>query len=355
MIENVDLIELTQNWGEPAGPRNHVVVTSRVRHARNIERIAFPPRASKDDLRRVCETVDRLIRNNSALTDFKRVEIDACTGTQRGFLKESHIISAELEQGGEYRVLHLNQERSSAIMVNEEDHLRMYCMRSGFQLGPVLEQINAIDSVLSRSLNYAFSEKYGYLTTCPSNVGTGMRASAMLHLPGLVMTQQIEEIIKLLPQSGLTVRGYYGEHSEFLGDFYQVSNEVTLGKTEEQIIESLEGAVGQLMAQEEAAQAALFEKKRPYVEDVIWRAYGQLTNARIMSSAEAFRLLSPIRLGIGRGFFGALTHHDLNRLFVAVQPAHLQMAQTGAAGVEERDIARARFLQGVFGRLQSGN
>jgi protein arginine kinase len=351
----MDIINLTKNWAEPAGPVSHVVVTSRVRQARNIERVSFPPRADKEDLRRICDSVDRLLRSDATAGRFARVEIPQCTALERAFLKESHIISPELEQAGEYRILYLDPQRSCAIMVNEEDHLRMYCLRSGLQLIPVLEEINAIDAVFGRSLKYAFSEKYGFLTTCPSNVGTGTRASVMLHLPGLVMTGQIEEIVKNLPQSGLTVRGYYGEHSEFLGDFYQISNEVTLGKTEEQIIQALQTAIEQIVAREEAARNILFDKKRAYVEDVIWRAYALLTHARVMASSEAFKLLSPIRLGIERGYFPSLTHHRLNHLIVEAQPAHLQVAQGGEIGVEERDIARARLLRGAFTALDTHN
>lgn len=347
--------KLIEKWAEPAGPMSHVVVSSRVRHARNLERVAFPPRASKEDLRRVCDSVDRLIRSNEGLGDLARIDINACSSVERTFLKESHIISPELEQGGKHRILYIDQKRSCVVMVNEEDHLRMYCLRSGFQLVPVLQEINTIDAIFGRSLNYAFSEKYGYLTTCPSNVGTGIRASVMLHLPGLIMTQQIEEILKHVPQSGMTVRGYYGENSEFLGDFYQISNEVTLGKTEEEIVQTLQAVIEHLIAKEEAARETLFEKKRWYVEDVIWRAYALLTHARIMTSSESFKLLSPIRLGIARSYFPTLTHHRLNQLIVAVQPAHLQLAKGAEIGTEERDIARAQLLRAAFNSPNAHN
>lgn len=344
-----DIARITEKWAEPEGPRSHVVVSSRVRHARNLEQLAFPPRADAEDLRLVCESVDRLMRDTSPLGVFARIDIDSCSGLQRAYLKESHIISPELEQGGAHRVLYIDQRRSCVVMVNEEDHLRMYCLRSGLQLQPAFEEINAIDTALGKSLKYAYSEKYGYLTTCPSNVGTGMRGSVMLHLPGLVMMHQIDEVAKSVSQYGMTVRGYYGENSEFLGDFYQISNEVTLGKSEQEIIDLLVTVMEQIIRQEEAARDRLFDKKRAYVEDVIWRAYALLTHARIMASAEAFKLLSPIRLGIERGYFQALTHHRLNQLIVAVQPAHLQIAGGGEGGAEDRDLARARFLRSAFG------
>jgi protein arginine kinase len=349
----VDVFRLTERWAGPDGPLSHVVVSSRVRHARNLDRVAFPPHAAKDDLRRVCESVDRLIRGDSTLGGFARIDLNAFSGLERTFLKESHIISPELEQAGEFRVLYVDPARSCAIMVNEEDHLRMYCLRAGFQIVPVLESINAIDAVFGQSLHYAFSEKYGFLTTCPSNVGTGMRASVMLHLPGLVMTHQIEELLKNMPKAGLAVRGYYGENSEFLGDFYQVSNEVTLGKTEDEIVQSLQAVIQHLISREEAARNILFEKKRWYADDIIWRSYALLTHARIMASSEAFKLLSPVRLGIERGYFPTLTHHQLNQMIVAVQPAHLQVAEGREIGVEERDIARAQLLRKIFSSLET--
>ncbi|MCX8038779.1 MAG: protein arginine kinase [Candidatus Sumerlaeia bacterium] len=351
----MDIVSLTENWAEPPGPSAHVVVSSRVRLARNLERIIFPSHADTKDLRQVCDAVDRLVRNETALREFERIDISACRAVERMFLRENHIISPELEQSSEFRVLHLNPKRSCAIMVNEEDHLRMYCLRSGLQLTPALEEINAVDAVVGRSLRYAYSEKYGFLTACPSNVGTGMRASVMLHLPGLVMTRQIEEIIKVIPHRGLAARGYYGENSEFLGDFYQISNEVTLGKTDTEIIEELQSFIEGLVSREEAARASLLEKKHWQVEDVIWRAYGVLTHARIMSSKEAFQLLSPIRLGIERGHFPPLTHHRLNRFIVAMQPGHLQIAEGKEMTALERGIARARFLRSVFSELKTTN
>ncbi len=351
----MDVVRLTENWAEPPGPVSHVVISSRVRLARNLERIVFPPHADSKDLRQVCEAVDRLIRSEAALKEFARIDIGACRAVERMFLRENHIISPELEQGGEFRVLHFDPKRSCAIMVNEEDHLRMYCLRSGLQLTAAWEEIHAVDTVVGRSLCYACSDKYGFLTACPTNVGTGMRASVMLHLPGLVMTRQMDEIIKTIPHHGLAVRGYYGENSEFLGDFYQISNEVTLGKTDVEILEGLQKFIERLVSREEAARASLLDKRHWQVEDVIWRAYGVLTHARIMSSKEAFQLLSPIRLGIERGYFPTLTHHRLNRFIVAMQPGHLQIAEGSEMPPVERGLARARFLRSVFSELKTAN
>lgn len=356
-----EISHLIEDWTGPEGPESHVVVTSRVRHARNFDRLPFPPCAEAKDLERVCNKIDGLIKGASSLGAFRRLDLSACTPLERMFLKESHVISPELEHGGEHRSLYINRERSCAVMVNEEDHLRMYCLLSGLQLEAALSRINTIDETFSKSLQYAFSDKYGFLTACPSNVGTGMRASVMLHLPGLVMMGKIEEIINSLPQTGmsvrghLAVRGYYGENSEFLGDFYQISNEVTLGKTELEILELLQSIVSQIIQKEVDAREALFTKKKWYAEDVIWRAYAILTHARILESSEAFKLLSPIRLGIEKGYFSFLTHHQLNRLVVAVQPAHVQLAEGENCSVEQRDIARARFLRSAFQQMDSQN
>jgi protein arginine kinase len=351
----MDVSQLTEAWAQPAGPDIDVVVSSRVRHARNLDKVPFPPRADKEDLRRVAEAVERQLAGEVVLKDFTRVDVNALNAVERAFLKESNVISPEMELGGEYRLLYLNPKRKCVVMVNEEDHLRMYCVLSGFQLQAALEDINSVDEAFGRSLTYAFSDKYGYLTTCPSNVGTAMRASVMVHLPGLVMMRQVDDILKPVSKKGLTARGYYGENSEFLGDFYQVSNEVTLGKTEGEIIESLQSVVQNLIERERAARMNLFQKKLWYVEDVVWRAYALLTHARIMSSNEAFKLLSPIRLGIERGYFSSLSHYRLNQLVVAVQPAHIQMTAGAQSGTEERDLARARFLRNAFSSRDAGN
>jgi len=352
---DMDVTKLTEKWALAAGPENHIVVTSRVRLARNLAMAPFPPRAEKEGLRRVAEAVDTLIGKHPELRGFMRVDVGALSPLERAFLKEGYIISPEMELGGEHRVLYLDQLRHCVIMINEEDHLRMYCLRAGLQTDPSLEEISRIDGIFGRALNYAFSDKYGYLTTCPSNVGTGMRASVMLHLPGLAMTRQVEEALKAAPPSGLTVRGYYGENSEFLGDFYQISNEVTLGRTEGEIVTVLQGMIRQVIERETAARKHLFQRKQTYVEDVIWRAYGALTHARIMNSTEACKLLSPMRLGIERGYFSTLSHHELSQLIVAVQPAHIQLSAGSQTGAEERDVARAQFLRSKFSRLDANN
>ncbi|MCX7017144.1 MAG: ATP--guanido phosphotransferase, partial [Candidatus Sumerlaeota bacterium] len=285
-----------------------------------------------------------------------RVAIDDLAPNERHYLVESHLISAEMEKGGAGRLVFFSPDIRMSLLVNEEDHLRLQCFRAGFRLHEVLDALNELDGELDASLDFAFHEQFGYLTACPTNVGTGLRVSVMLHLPALVMTNTVEEIIQYVPQSGFTVRGFYGENSEFLGDFFQISNEVTLGKTEDRICMELEKLVLQVIEKEQGARASLFDEKRIKIEDTVWRAYGTLTNSRMLSSRDALQLLSRLRLGIEQGFFAKLTHAQLNRLMIEVQPAHLQIAGRAALDEEARDVARAALLrQKLSGICESQN
>ena len=287
-----------------------------------------------------------IIERNPRFASCLRFDLSTTKALERSYLKENHLISAEMEKGGENRVLFLTEDVRLAVMVNEEDHLRMYALHAGFLPFDVLNEVIGLESQLGREIAFAFSQKYGYLTACPTNTGTGLRASVMLHLPALSMIKQMAEIVKQLPSIGLTVRGFYGENSENTGDFFQVSNEVTLGKSEEEIVEILVRMVSQIVEKETEARQLLFEKNATVVEDDIWRAWGLLTNARVISSSEAVQLLSKLRLGVDRGFFGALGHGALNRLIVEVQPGHLQYSHGGSTiAVEERDLLRASVVR----------
>jgi protein arginine kinase len=342
-------------WVEDGGPRQDVVVSSRARFARNLHRHVFAPHAEAEQLFEIARTIDAAIQSNPLFPSYKKLVIAEVSHVERGYLKESRLISAELEKGGENRVVYLSDDRRISIMVNEEDHLRMHCMYGGLQIDKALQVINTVDDALSESLEYAFSEKFGFLTACPTNVGTGLRISVMLHLPGMVFTKTVEEIATLVQPYGLTVRGFYGENSEFTGDFYQISNEISLGKSEEELADTVQKVVEQIIAREDSAREALFEQRRPNIEDAIWRAYALLSNARLMNSDEAMALLSRIRLGIDRGFFSKLTHGDLNKLVLQIQPAHLQYHRGRDIEPEERDLIRAELLRECFQRLVSNN
>ncbi len=342
-------------WLNEAGPQQNVVVSSRARFARNISRYPFATHAKSDELAEVCRMVDETIRGLGMFRGYRPILLHDVSPVVRMYLKESHIISSEMERGKRYRFVYLSPDYHTSIMVNEEDHLRIQGIVSGLRLKEIFGEISKIDVELTDALPVAFSERFGFLTACPSNLGTGLRVSVMLHLPGLVYSRQIDEILKIVQPFGLTVRGFYGENSEFTGDFYQISNEVSLGKSEGEIIETLLNVIKNVIGREEVAREELF-KSRPYaIEDIIWRSFGLLSQARMMNSQEAMKLLSRIRFGIDRGYFKNIDHYVLNKLVIELQPAHLQYQKGGEVNSKARDIARATLLRNYFNAPGSEN
>lgn len=346
------VVDQSDKWLRREGPEEHIVVSSRARYARNLAQIPFPMRARPEELKVVLDRVSASVEKNPRFSTGMRFNIGEIRSLDRNYLKENHLISVEMEKGGENRAIFLSADVNLAIMVNEEDHLRMFALEGGFQPYEVLNRLIEIEQELNRELHFAFSPKYGYLTACPTNTGTGLRASVMLHLPALAMTKRLPELMKSMPQFGLTVRGFYGENSENMGDFFQISNEVTLGKSESEIVQTLTNVSEQIIEREEQTRRMLFEQNRVTIEDDVWRAYGLLTNARVMNSQEAVQLLSKLRFGIDRGYFKNLSHNDLNRLIIEIQPGHLQYSGGGLAGVEARDTMRAEYLRK---RLHNGS
>jgi protein arginine kinase len=350
-----DDLKRSDQWLRRTGPEEHIVVSSRARYARNLSRIPFPMRARPEELSEVISRVTKAIDDSPRFVGGIRYYLTEIKALERNFLKENHLISVEMEKGGENRAIFLSADATLAVMVNEEDHLRMFALEGGFQPYEVLNRLTAVEDELNSALHFAFSPKFGYLTACPTNTGTGLRTSVMLHLPALAMTKKLAELMKSMPQLGLTVRGFYGENSENMGDFFQISNEITLGKDEAEIVQRLTNVVEQVIQREEQMRHLLFEQNRVTIEDEVWRAYGLLTNARVMNSQEAVQLLSKLRLGIDRGYFDHLTHNELNRLIIEVQPGHLQYAGGGVAGVEARDTMRAELLRKRLERNASQN
>jgi len=336
-------LDRADDWLNEDAPRCNVVISTRARYARNLTDFPFSPRAKSPELNAVCSRIEQALE---AVGDgFSQVVVSELEESERQYLKESHLISAEMERGGEGRAVFFSPDVGLSILVNEEDHMRIQCLQAGMRLREALQALDNLDGRLGGHLDYAFHEQFGYLTACPTNVGTGLRVSVMMHLPALVITNNIEEIVQLLPQFGLTVRGFYGENSEFLGDFFQLSNEVSLGKSEQQILEDLERVALQVIDREEKARKTLFDERRVKIEDAIWRAYGTLTNSRLISSRDSLKLLSHLRLGIDQQLFDGLTHPGLNRLMIEVQPAHLQHQEHAPLEEEERDSSRAALLR----------
>jgi protein arginine kinase len=329
------------------GPHDRIVMSSRVRLARNIVGVAFPGTAKKPERVEALNSIQPAIQHLSKMADSFAASMEEFTALDKQILVERHLISREHAARGAGSGLVLNHDETLCVMINEEDHLRMQSLLPGLQIRQAWEEIDALDSELENQLEYAFSDELGYLTACPTNLGTGIRVSAMLHLPGLVLDEQINPIIQSVNKLGLAVRGLYGEGTEALGNVFQVSNQMTLGEAETTIVERLEKVVAQIIEHEENARARLTEKrpKRKMLLNHIGRAYGILANAHSISSKETMNLLSLMRLGLDLGFFPGADAPLVDELFIVTQPGHLQKLHTEKLSTEERDFIRADMLR----------
>jgi protein arginine kinase len=255
------------------------------------------------------------------------------------------LISPHLAENSPHGAFLLSENEEISIMINEEDHIRIQCLFPGLQLTEALKAANQIDDWLEENINYAFDEHYGYLTSCPTNTGTGLRASVMMHLPGLVLTRQLNRILPAINQLGLVVRGIYGEGSEALGNIFQISNQITLGKSEEDIVEDLNSVVSQLIAQERSSRSALAKTSNIQLEDRVFRSYGTLAHSRVIETKEAANCLSDVRLGIDMGYIKDISRNILNELMILTQPGFLQQYAGGSLSPDERDIRRAALIR----------
>ncbi len=327
------------------GPHDRIVMSSRVRLARNLKDAAFPGWAKKPERMRVFEMIRPAVLGLAEMKDAFAETMDTLSTLDKQILVERHLISREHAAKSAGSGLVLNRDETLCFMINEEDHLRMQALRPGLQLRQAWATIDQADSFLEKKLEYAFSPELGYLTACPTNIGTGIRVSAMLHLPGLVLAEQINPIIQSVNKLGLAVRGLYGEGTEALGNVFQVSNQMTLGESETAIVERLEKVLAQIMEHEENARASLLEKKPKMVYNHIGRAYGILANAHSISSKETMNLLSLMRLGVDSGLFPGVDRSLVDELFILTQPAHLQKQHSEKLSAEERDLLRADMVR----------
>ncbi|WNS80782.1 protein arginine kinase [Domibacillus sp. DTU_2020_1001157_1_SI_ALB_TIR_016] len=332
----------TTAWMSGTGPDSDVVLSTRIRLARNLENVPFPTILSME---RAKEVVDQINKSASESLSLELLKMEDISQLHKRVLVEKHLISPYLAETSLYGAVLISEQEDVSIMVNEEDHLRIQCLASGLQLHETLEKANQIDDVIEGRVPYAFDEKMGYLTACPTNVGTGLRASVMIHLPGLVLTRQMSRIIPAISQLGLVVRGIYGEGSEALGNIFQISNQLTLGKSEEDIINDLDSVVHELMSREQSARDALMQTSPIQLEDRIFRSYGILSNSRVIETNEAFQCLSDVRLGIDLGYITHIPKSILNELMILTQPGFLQQYAGGPLRAEERDIRRAALIR----------
>jgi protein arginine kinase len=344
-----ELLNHTGEWLRGTGPSAHIVMSSRVRLARNLEAWTFPGKSAKKDLDAVLKAFGEAVNRVSALkgsTLFQMTEIDQ---VDRQMLVERHLMSHEHASNPEGKGLLVSPEEVVSIMVNEEDHLRIQVMRSGLNLSEAWDIINAIDDALSREITFAFLPSWGFLTACPTNTGTAMRGSVMMHLPALVMTKQINKVLAAISKLSFASRGFYGEGTQASGNFYQISNQVALGHSELDIIQNINGLIRQVIEQEEQARQALLLQNKPMLEDKVCRSWGALRTARIISSQEAIELFSMVRLGLDMGILKHVDHKALNELFIMIQPAHLQKIEGKKLNAFERDTKRAAVIRQKLG------
>lgn len=327
------------------GPHDKIVMSSRVRLARNLKGAAFPGWAKKAERIRILEHIRPAVEALSQMADSFSDTMDNLPLLDKNILVERHLISREHAAKNAGSGLVLNRDETLCVMINEEDHLRMQALRPGLQLKQAWQAIDAVDTKLEKKLDFAFNGELGYLTACPTNLGTGIRVSAMLHLPGLVLHEQINQIIQAVNKLGLAVRGLYGEGTEALGNVFQVSNQMTLGESEADIVERLSKVLNQIIEHEENARGQLLEKKPKTVYNHIGRAYGILANAHSISSKETMNLLSLMRLGVDLNLFPDLDRALVDELFVTTQPNHLQKRYSDKLSAEERDLLRADMLR----------
>jgi protein arginine kinase len=344
-----DLTRTSGEWLRGSGPESDIVMCSRIRLARNLADFPFSNRASRGEKSEIESIVKNSIRDSSLELYYQ--DVFNLSQLDRQFLMERQLISREHKEADGPRGVAIGPQENVSIMVNEEDHLRIQVMLSGFSLPEVWDRINMLDDVLEERLNYAFSPQLGYLTACPTNVGTGIRVGVMLHLPALVQTKQIDKFFRALQKINLAVRGLYGEGTQASGDFYQISNQQTLGKSEQELIKNLSDVIPQIIDYERKARQALVQERRQHLHDQVSRAYGVLKTAHTISSEETMLLLSSVRLGINLGLIDDLGIPTVNELFIHTQPAHLQKLQGAPLEVDERNIARATYLRS---RLSNG-
>lgn len=339
--------EAVSPWMKAKGPDADIVLSSRIRLARNLREYPFPLVAPPETNRKVYEYVKESVfgKSYSDLGEFDVFAIDELSTIEKRALVEKHTISPHLAESSDHGAVLINENESVSIMINEEDHIRIQCLFPGFQLNEALTLASGVDDWLEQKFDYAFNESRGYLTSCPTNVGTGMRASVMMHLPALMMTKQMNRIAPAINQLGLVVRGIYGEGSEALGNVFQISNQITLGKSEADIVEDLRGVVMQLIQQERGARGALLSSSKIHLEDRVWRSYGILANSRIIQSKEAATCLSDIRLGIDLELIKGLSQDILNELMILTQPGFLQQYAGKTLEPDERDQLRATLIR----------
>ncbi len=332
-------------WMKGTGPESDIVISSRIRLARNLADFPFIRRCSDEDRLSIERTVRARFERLEPFAGVRYIDVEELSEVDRQFLVERQLISRELADTDGARAVAIDPAEQFSVMVNEEDHLRIQVMHSGLDLENAWQQINRLDDLIESAITYAFHPKYGYLTACPTNVGTGLRVSVMMHLPALVITGEIDKVFRSLQKISVTVRGMYGEGSQFTGDFYQVSNQITLGKSETELMQQVAEVVPLLIDYERRARQFLVEQSEKDLHDDVSRALGILCTAKKITSEETMHYLSKVRMGVNLGLIDEVAVNIINKLFIHTQPAHLQKLRGKLLGSSDRNIERAIYLQ----------
>lgn len=350
MMRFATLMKHPADWMTGKNVNNEVVVTSRIRLARNLNNVSFPGWATKSQRVESLELMRPKVEALKVMKNGFSHELSELAPLQKQVLVERHLISREQAARGEGSAAVVDRGQRLSLMINEEDHLRMQSIRAGLQLRDAYKLLGKVDDALEQELDFAFDAELGYLTACPTNLGTGMRASVMLHLPALVLTEQIGQVLQAVNKIGLAVRGIFGEGTESLGHLFQISNQSTLGESEEAILSRLERVIAQIQTHETNARLKMQEDEPNQLADKIGRAYGILGFATMFDSKEAFAHISLLRMGAAMGYFPEGTMAICDSMMMDIQPAHLQLHSGAELDPDARDIIRAEILRC---RLQS--
>lgn len=327
-----------------------VVISCRLRIARNLAEFPFPNKLNSESSKSLIDKVKNSFFSGNELmkNEFNFINIESIEDLEKQILFEKNLISVDLVKNRRPRAVIISKDESISIMINEEDHLRIQCLDSKMNLENSFEICKKIDILLEEKIDFAFDKKYGYLTSCPTNIGTGIRASVMLHLPALTMTGYINEILQNVTKLGMTVRGTHGENSSSTGNFFQISNQKTLGQTEASIIENVNNITYHIIDQERNLREELYTRNKIRFEDKIFRSLGTLTNARLLSTEECLKLISDVRLGIDMGIINYITKSVIDDVMLKIQPGFLQKSIDKIISPNERDIIRANVVRKMF-------
>lgn len=348
MFDHGEMTSRAATWLDGSGGESEIVMSSRVRIARNLQDHRFTHHCDSEELSEILAAACEAAGKAKAFAERQYVSMGEISTLDRQFLAERHLVSREFLFNSASRGLVFSSDESVSLMINEEDHLRIQGFAAGFNLDEAGARSQELEAQLGPGLDLAYNERLGYLTACPTNLGTGMRASVLIHLPGLVHSKEINKLLESLRTLNHSIRGLYGEGSEVMGNFFQLSNSATLGVSEEAILKGLGEMVNKVIAYERRSREMLFRKARRLLEDKVWRAYGLLRYAHTVSTKEALSLVSAVRLGVGMNIINDVSVRQLNQLLIMTQPGHLQKRKGVSMDAGERDVARAELIRNTL-------